>query len=344
MACRCGSNTLGLFIRSVAQIDLSATSNFTVAGKLQTSSNRYASTTRHFGAHRGPRRFYSTSIADVIGHSTLNSSEPVSPEGSSTEAPPQPGQGPIVEFSMDAIDALAAESDSIHETERKKDRKTEEHHYETPLNALMKDLPRKKEKSKVESRIASRSVFREPDSKFYTNDSKPMRSKKDDWEPPPREPWMVYKEKLKEKFPEGYQPLKRLSPDAIAGIRALHAQMPERYTSWALSQEFKVSPEAIRRILKSKWTPDSEEESDRAKRWFKRGERVWSRYSQLGVKPPKKWREAGVAKPEWILRKREKFMYEAPALPALITTSRRNEQIVREVKHTDLDSFADKIL
>ncbi|KAH7061211.1 hypothetical protein B0J12DRAFT_553139, partial [Macrophomina phaseolina] len=72
--------------------------------------------------------------------------------------------------------------------------------------------------------------------------------------------WMVQKEALKEKFgKEGWQPRKKLSPDAMDGIRQLHASDPDTYTTPVLANEFKVSPEAIRRILKSKWRPKEEE-------------------------------------------------------------------------------------
>ncbi|KIM97405.1 hypothetical protein OIDMADRAFT_96520, partial [Oidiodendron maius Zn] len=71
--------------------------------------------------------------------------------------------------------------------------------------------------------------------------------------------WQIDKQALKEKFPEGWNPRKRLSPDALAGIRALHASMPTAFTTEHLAQRFEVSPEAIRRILKSKWVPNAEE-------------------------------------------------------------------------------------
>jgi hypothetical protein len=61
-----------------------------------------------------------------------------------------------------------------------------------------------------------------------------------------------------------------------------------------LAKEFKVSPEAIRRILKSKWRPTAEEAAARNERWTKRGEKIWTRLVELGVKPPKKWRDMGV--------------------------------------------------
>ncbi|KAH0431280.1 mitochondrion organization and biogenesis protein [Colletotrichum camelliae] len=111
-----------------------------------------------------------------------------------------------------------------------------------------------------------------------------------------RKHWQIQKEALKEKFPEGWNPRKRLSPDAISGIKALHAQLPEEYTTNKLASMFEVSPEAVRRILKSKWQASPEEEQDRQERWFRRGVSVWSRYAEMGVKPPQKWRREGVAR------------------------------------------------
>ncbi|WYZ36608.1 hypothetical protein EsH8_II_000114 [Colletotrichum jinshuiense] len=113
---------------------------------------------------------------------------------------------------------------------------------------------------------------------------------------PKREQWQIQKEALKQKFPEGWKPRKRLSPDAIAGIKALHAQFPEEYTLKTLADKFEVSPEAIRRILKSKWQASPEEEENRQERWFRRGVNVWSRYAELGLKPPSKWRREGVTR------------------------------------------------
>jgi hypothetical protein len=115
-----------------------------------------------------------------------------------------------------------------------------------------------------------------------------------------KEEWQIQKVALKEKFPEGWRPRKRLSPDALDGIRALHSQFPEQYTTEVLAENFEVSPEAIRRILKSKWTPSPEEETSRQERWFNRGKNIWSQMAELGKKPPRKWRREGVVrKPHW---------------------------------------------
>lgn len=114
-----------------------------------------------------------------------------------------------------------------------------------------------------------------------------------------RPEWLKQKETLKKKFPEGWRPPKRLSPDALDGIRVLHQQFPDMYTTAALAKRFEVSPEAIRRILKAKWEPTAEEEERRERRWFNRGVSVWQRYAELGKTPPRRWREAGVQASPW---------------------------------------------
>lgn len=109
--------------------------------------------------------------------------------------------------------------------------------------------------------------------------------------------WKVQKAALEEKFGEqNWNPRKRISPDALAGIRALHAKSPDVFSTAVLAEHFKVTPEAIRRILKSKWQPTEEEAEERRERWEKRGEKKWSEMAELGLKPPKKWRERGVGK------------------------------------------------
>ncbi|KEQ93135.1 hypothetical protein AUEXF2481DRAFT_31589 [Aureobasidium subglaciale EXF-2481] len=112
-----------------------------------------------------------------------------------------------------------------------------------------------------------------------------------------KERWQVEKAVLQEKFGEqGWNPRKRISPDALAGIRSLHAKSPETFSTPVLADHFKIPPEAIRRILKSKWQPNEEEAEERRERWEKRGEKKWSEMAEQGIKPPKKWRERGVGK------------------------------------------------
>ena len=59
----------------------------------------------------------------------------------------------------------------------------------------------------------------------------------------------------------------------MEGVRLIKRHNPD-ITSSELAAQFKVSPEAIRRILKSKWVPTEEEEERIQKRWKRRGEKV----------------------------------------------------------------------
>ncbi|ERF69444.1 hypothetical protein EPUS_07848 [Endocarpon pusillum Z07020] len=102
----------------------------------------------------------------------------------------------------------------------------------------------------------------------------------------PREHWQIQKDALKEKFgEEGWSPRKKLSPDTMEGIRALHEQYPQKYTTPVLAEQFKVSPEAIRRILKSKWRPSPEKMEERRARWAKRHDRIWDAQAEMGLRP-----------------------------------------------------------
>ncbi len=126
------------------------------------------------------------------------------------------------------------------------------------------------------------------------------RDRADDEPPRKREEWMIQKAALKEKFPEGWNPRKKLSPDALIGIKALHKQFPEEYTTEVLAEKFEVSPEAIRRILRAKWAPSPEDELKRQERWFNRGKQVWTNWAAVGKKPPRRWREEGIVRdPIW---------------------------------------------
>ena len=112
-----------------------------------------------------------------------------------------------------------------------------------------------------------------------------------------KHPWQIQKEALRRKFKnESWSPLKRLSPDALDGIRAMHSQFPDKFTTPVLAEHFKVSPEVIRRVLKSKWAPSGEEMESRRLRWERRGQKIWAERAERGLKPPAKWRRMGIGK------------------------------------------------
>ena len=107
----------------------------------------------------------------------------------------------------------------------------------------------------------------------------------------PPENWGIQKKSLKQKFgEEGWNPRRKLSPDAQRGIRELYALDPTLYTTPTLAEQFKVSPEAIRRILRSKWLDNEAEDKvqERRERWAKRHDRIWDQQSELGLKPKRR--------------------------------------------------------
>lgn len=116
---------------------------------------------------------------------------------------------------------------------------------------------------------------------------------------PKLDKWAEQKNALKQKFAEGWNPRKKLSPDAMEGIRGLHEQDPVKYSTPVLAEQFKVSPEAIRRILKSKWLTKAvpEKMDERRERWARRHDRIWDTQAELGLRPQRK-RERDVEDPD----------------------------------------------
>lgn len=100
--------------------------------------------------------------------------------------------------------------------------------------------------------------------------------------------WATQKHALSDKFgSEGWNPRRKLSPDAMLGIRNMHQTDPLTYTTPVLAKQFKVSAEAIRRILKSKWLVNSgaDKMQERRERWAKRHDQIWDQQSALGLRP-----------------------------------------------------------
>ncbi|KAJ4320057.1 Required for respiratory growth protein 9 mitochondrial [Fusarium piperis] len=281
MGCACRVTPLRIFVQGLSQVHkLEASSSFI---RLPASATRPALYQNHFALSRQARSIH---VSKQLGQDTssassaLASSDPdisSSPKDESpavsSEAPPQPE----------------------HPTETPGSPKP------LPKPANPKYQPRKKFESYGTK--WSKNVKREassPPKRAFKDASveRPERPKG----PPPGQPqsraamWKAQKAALKEKFPEGWRPRKRLSPDALAGIRALNAQFPDVYTTAALAQKFEVTPEAIRRILRSNWQPSINEEESRQERWFRRGKNVWEQKAALGIKPPQKWRREGIAR------------------------------------------------
>lgn len=147
---------------------------------------------------------------------------------------------------------------------------------------------RAKKRAKKEKPARDDSKTQNNGRKKFSKDKKLDNAKKAPFKREKPDPWRTQKDALDKKFPNGWNPPKKLSPDALEGIRHLHATAPDRFTTSVLAEEFKISPEAIRRILKSRWRPSETEAEDRRKRWEKRHERIWSRMAELGLRPSTK--------------------------------------------------------
>jgi Neugrin len=52
----------------------------------------------------------------------------------------------------------------------------------------------------------------------------------------------------------------------MQALRELHKADPEKYPSWMLAQRFKISPEAVRRVLKSNWTMSEDRKEEKVMR------------------------------------------------------------------------------
>jgi len=79
----------------------------------------------------------------------------------------------------------------------------------------------------------------------------------------------LHRERMKNSFPEGWSPPHKLSRQAMDGLRVLHAHDPETFSTPLLAERFRVSPEAIRRILRSKWEPSPDQRARLLRRELK---------------------------------------------------------------------------
>lgn len=357
MPCSCTKRTLRLFIRNVAQVDLATSHPSTY--RPRTTNFRNFNNVPSVPSVSFLQPSYSRAYSSAYSSQPVKNSDEDAPTesreepSSATETPLNNAQDDtgdmddlFMEITPESIDALAAETES--ELANLNLRESEEPNIlndtnetgklpwvqQAPLHISSEKKPRWEtdvEKTRFRSIKIDNAVSHSPQA-----NTRRRNMVKGDWIPPKRKTWMEQKAALKEKFPEGWKPMKRLSPEAQAGIRALHAQYPEQYTTPALADHFQVSPEAIRRILRTKWVPTPKEEADRERRWFERGKSVWNRYAELGLKPPKRWREEGIGrgKPEW--KKRAK--------PVLTTSRPGNSEGGRrpEIKSLE-DEMEDKI-
>ncbi|KAL7277342.1 hypothetical protein ACG7TL_009200 [Trametes sanguinea] len=81
---------------------------------------------------------------------------------------------------------------------------------------------------------------------------------KPELKPTPPE-YRAHRETMKRKFPQGWEPPRKISREAMDSLRELHALNPSMFSTPVLAERFRISKEAVRRILKSKWEPSREQ-------------------------------------------------------------------------------------
>jgi hypothetical protein len=319
MHCACRTKSLRIFVQSLTELGLA---DFAVTNSVRFNHLSPPVAFRQAPARHPSRLFHSTSFAyfprqklrenadllfaskpeeqlphayvDTIADSANSDPLASTPSASGDDLTLAKINGTILDFNSESIDTLIAQIDRTSLAAQRS----------SDLNAQSE--PRTRSKPPITSSQLKRR-------KIIKQDAKPQAIADAEWAAQ-KEEWQIQKVALKEKFPEGWRPRKRLSPDALDGIRALHSQFPEQYTTDVLAQHFEVSPESIRRILKSKWMPSPEEETRRQERWFNRGKNIWGQMAELGKKPPRRWRQEGVVrKPHWNEKKGPRTEY--PYMP-----------------------------
>ena len=89
----------------------------------------------------------------------------------------------------------------------------------------------------------------------------------------PRE-YKAHRETMRKEFPQGWAPPRKISREAMDAVRQLHRLDPEKFNTPMIADRFKISPEAVRRILKSKWEPSAERRAVLAVKERKRREEM----------------------------------------------------------------------
>lgn len=326
MICSCRSASLRMFVQSLTPLQLPAATHRLKHSSLAASrQNGLVRSFRTASAacyprqppHQVPRRDdpQHPQEQDLTGFSSGYGADSVSyadPEVPVVELDNAQNGSAVFELSQATIDALSAETERLSVAPSRGPKKT---------GRIRADPPKSKRNSKEprEQTYLTKHTDIQPKDREQTHTTRHIdlqpRDREAEREPDnrprkKREAWQVQKEALREKFPEGWAPRKRLSPDALEGIKALHAQFPKEYTTPVLAAKFEVSPEVIRRILRAKWVPSSEEEDRRQDRWFTRGKNIWSQMAELGAKPPKRWRQEGITRdPKWNMKRGPRTEY-----------------------------------
>ncbi|KZT60901.1 hypothetical protein CALCODRAFT_421495, partial [Calocera cornea HHB12733] len=65
----------------------------------------------------------------------------------------------------------------------------------------------------------------------------------------------AHRARLRARYPAGWAPRTKMSREAMAALRLFHREDPAQFSVPMLADKFTISPEAVRRILRSRWEP-----------------------------------------------------------------------------------------
>ncbi|SJK98599.1 uncharacterized protein ARMOST_01867 [Armillaria ostoyae] len=119
----------------------------------------------------------------------------------------------------------------------------------------------------------------------------PIHRRKPSKAPTPEE-YARHRKTMKQRFPDGWNPPRKISREAMDGLRELHQFDGAKFSTKVLADKFKISPDAVRRILKGRWEPSRERRIEmRAKE--RQGTAEFVRLSRLRerLEAEKLWRE-----------------------------------------------------
>ncbi|KZO94179.1 hypothetical protein CALVIDRAFT_484619, partial [Calocera viscosa TUFC12733] len=93
----------------------------------------------------------------------------------------------------------------------------------------------------------------------------PPNPKRDPALLPPNRPatpaaWVAHKARMRELYPSGWSPPRKISREAMNVLRVFHQEDPEQFGVQDLAERFQISTEAVRRILRSRWQPGPKRE------------------------------------------------------------------------------------
>ncbi|QRW05431.1 neugrin domain-containing protein [Ceratobasidium sp. AG-Ba] len=100
--------------------------------------------------------------------------------------------------------------------------------------------------------------------------------------------YKAHRARMKQLYPEGWGPSHTISREAMETLREMYARDPVQFRTPVLANKFKISPEAVSRILKSKWQPSPERKAEMVARDRREKDRLFTERMRVEREETKK--------------------------------------------------------